>query len=317
MNVREVKNLKKYFPVKRGLFYKTVDFVKAVDGVSFSLEKGKTVGIVGESGSGKTTLARLVVKLLEADNGEIMLEEKGISGLTETQFRRLRKKIQIVFQDPFGSLDPRFTVEGIIEEGMRLSGGKRTVKNMRGRAMELLHMVGLTGDFLGRFPHELSGGQRQRISIARALAVEPEIIVLDEPVSSLDLSVQAQVINLLLDLQEKLNLSYIFIAHDLRVIRHVSDEICVMYKGKVMERAASFDIFENPLHPYTKLLLSSVPVLGEKRKPIVIKEEIKGAKGNGCSFFPRCSEKGDDCKIYIPELKEILAGHFAACLRIK
>ncbi len=324
MNILEVRSLKKYFPVKRGLFYKTVDFVKAVDGVSFSLEKGKTVGIVGESGSGKTTLARLVVKLIEADSGEIMLEEKGISGLTETQFRRLRNKIQIVFQDPFGSLDPRFTVEGIIKEGMSLSGGKRTVKNMRRRVTELLSMVGLTGDFLGRFPHELSGGQRQRISIARALAAEPEIIVLDEPVSSLDLSVQAQVINLLLDLQQKLNLSYVFIAHDLRVIRHVSDEVCVMYKGKVMERAASFDIFENPLHPYTRLLLSSVPILGSQREKLLSRGETKAkaeakakAEEKLCRFLPRCPDKEKICEEVEPKLKEISPGHFAACVRIK
>lgn len=323
MSILEIKDLKKYFPIKRGLLFRTVDFIKAVDGVSFSLEKGKTVGIVGESGSGKTTLARLVVKLIAADNGEIMLEEKGISALTEPEFRRLRKKIQIVFQDPFGSLDPRFTVEGIVKEGMVLSADKITIKNMRKRIVELLRMVGLTEDFLGRFPHELSGGQRQRISIARALAAEPEIIVLDEPVSSLDLSVQAQVINLLLDLQQKLNLSYIFIAHDLRVIRHVSDEVCVMYRGKIMERAASDEIFDNPLHPYTRLLLSSVPILGSQREKLLSCGEVR-AKAEAkvedekklCRFLPRCPDKEKICEEIKPKLKEISPGHFVACLKV-
>jgi oligopeptide transport system ATP-binding protein len=317
--ILEVKDLKKYFPIKRGLFYKTVGYVRAVDGVSFSLEEGKTLGIVGESGSGKTTLARLIVKLIEPNQGQIFLKGNEITYFSETEFRSSRKFAQIVFQDPYSSLDPRFTVERIVTEGMELlSREHKGVKGRRQRSKELLAMVGLSEDALERFPHEFSGGQRQRISIARALAVQPQLLILDEPVSSLDLSIQAQVISLLLELQQKLNLTYIFIAHDLRVIRHVSDEICVMYQGKILEKASSDEIFKNPLHPYTRLLFSSIPLLGKKRqvpKEVEAKVEVK-TEENLCRFLPRCPEKGKTCEEMEPKLQEILPGHFVSCLRI-
>jgi len=323
MNILEVKELKKYFPIRRGLFYKTVGYVKAVDGVSFLLNKGKTLGIVGESGSGKTTLARLIVRLMEPNEGQIFLKGAEITHFSERKFRSSRKFVQIVFQDPFGSLDPRFTVDRIVGEGMELLGSG--VAERREKIKQLMGMVGLSQDALGRFPHEFSGGQRQRISIARALAAEPELLILDEPVSSLDLSIQAQVINLLLELQDKFNLTYIFIAHDLRVVRHVSDEICVMYRGKILEKASSNEIFKNPLHPYTKLLLSAIPLLGRKRDlleevkveakaKVEVKAEVK-IKENRCRFLERCPEKDKICVETEPELQEVLPGHFVSCLK--
>lgn len=314
MNILEVQSLKKYFPIKRGLFYKTLGYIKAVDGVSFSLEKGKTLGIVGESGSGKTTLARLVVRLIQPDAGQIFLKGTEISSFSEAKFQSLRKFVQIVFQDPFSSLDPRFTVERIIGEGMNLLN--RQCKQRRERIVELLGMVGLSREALGRFPHEFSGGQRQRISIARALAAEPELLILDEPVSSLDLSIQAQVINLLLALQEQFNLTYVFIAHDLRVVRQVSDEILVMYQGKILEKASSDEIFTHPLHPYTRLLLSAIPLLGKKREIFRELEAKVEAEENLCRFLPRCLEKDKMCQELEPELKEVLPRHWVACLRI-
>ncbi len=326
--ILEVRDLRKYFPIKRGLFYKTVGYVKAVDGISFSLEKGKTLGIVGESGSGKTTLARLVAKLIKSDSGQIFLKEREVTHFSEKEFRKLRKFVQIVFQDPFSSLDPRFTVEKIVREGMELvridreSGKKRKDMQLeREWIMELLDMVGLSRYALERFPHEFSGGQRQRISIARALAVRPEVLILDEPVSSLDLSVQAQVINLLLTLQESLALAYIFIAHDLRVVRHVSDDILVMYQGKILEKATSDEIFKNPLHPYTRLLLSSIPLLDRKKeKPLLrgetgVKTEAKSEE-RLCQFLPRCPERDKNCEFLEPSLKEVVPQHFVACLRV-
>lgn len=308
MNIIEVRDLKKYFPIRKGVFYKTMGYVKAVDGVSLSLEKGKTLGVVGESGSGKSTLAKLMVKLLQPDAGEILLKGREISSLKERDFRPMRRYIQIVFQDPFSSLDPRYTVSKIIEEGMELRKGKNKEK-----VVEFLNMVGLSRDSLEKFPHEFSGGQRQRISIARALATEPEIIILDEPVSSLDLSIQAQIINLLLELQERFHLSYIFIAHDLRVVRHVSDEIYVMYQGKVLEYGPSEEIFRNPFHPYTQLLISTIPRIGEKSEAS-IREESREEKGR-CLFYPRCSRRDKTCQECEPQLREVLPKHFVSCLR--
>ncbi|MCM8783395.1 MAG: ATP-binding cassette domain-containing protein [Candidatus Omnitrophica bacterium] len=314
MNILEVRDLKKYFPIKKGLFYKTVGYVKAVDGVSFSLDKGKTLGIVGESGSGKSTLAKMLVRIIQPDAGEIFLKGKEVSCLSEKEFRALLGFISIVFQDPFSSLDPRFTVEKIVLEGMELS--KKTKYEKKTRVVELLELVGLSKDALERFPHEFSGGQRQRISIARALAGETELVILDEPVSSLDLSIQAQIINLLIDLQEKLNLSYIFIAHDLRVIRHVSDEVCVIYRGKILEKANSEEIFRNSLHPYTKLLLSAIPTLGKKKLPVSTLK-ITGKDSNGkdrlCSFLPRCRERKSVCEEKEYVLKEVSPGHWVSC----
>lgn len=311
MNVLEVRDLKKYFLIKKGLFYKTVGYIKAVDGVTFSLKKGRTLGIVGESGSGKSTLAKLLVKLLEPDNGNIILLGKEITRLSEARFRNLRKYVSIVFQDPYSSLDPRYTVEKIILEGMELIDKDKEEKIKK--ILELLEMVGLSKDILEKFPHEFSGGQRQRISIARALAGEPELIIFDEPVSSLDLSIQAQIINLLIELQEKLKLSYIFIAHDLRVVRHVSDEVCVMYRGKILENASCEEIFQNPLHPYTKILFSSIPLIGKKRT--LIPYTIEGGKLEDrlCRFLPRCRQKKTICGEREPFLKEVFPGHFVSC----
>lgn len=257
--ILEIKNLKKYYPIKKGIFSKTSDFVKAVDEVSFSVESGKTLGLVGESGCGKSTLARAILRLIEPDSGFILFKNKDITNLSYKEMKNIRKDLQIIFQDPFGSLDPRFTVFGIIAEGIINFSAERKKEVIYEKVAKALADVGLSKDILNRYPHEFSGGQRQRISIARALVLSPKLLVLDEPVSSLDVSIQAQIINLLIDLQKERGLSYIFIAHDLSVVRHICDQVCVMKNGKIVERGETSQIFENSQNSYTKRLLSSIP----------------------------------------------------------
>jgi len=259
MPLLEVKNLKTWFPVYGGVLRRHIDDVKAVDDVSFTVEAGTTVGLVGESGSGKTTVGRTILKLVPATGGEILFDGKNILSMPENEFRPLRRDIQMIFQDPFGSLNPRMTILNIVGEALEIHFPAMNAADRRERVAELLRQVGLQPDMIGRYPHEFSGGQRQRIGIARALAVKPKFIVCDEPVSALDVSVQAQIVNLLQDLQEELNLTYLFIAHDLAVVEHVSDHVLVMYRGKIVESASSEAIYENPQHDYTKKLLAAVP----------------------------------------------------------
>ena len=312
-----VKNLKKYYPVKRGLLYKTVGWVKAIDDVSFSIAKGKTLGLVGESGCGKTTTARVIARLIEADSGHIYFSDKELNTLSSGRMRLLRKDLQIIFQDPFNSLDPRFSVAQIIQEGLLVFGRKLKKKEKAELLKRILKDVGLSEDSLYLYPHEFSGGQRQRISIARSLILSPKLLILDEPVSSLDVSIQAQIINLLLTLQERLGLTYLFIAHDLNVVRCVSDEVCVMYLGKIVERASTFELFRNPLHPYTKLLLSASPKLGVSKPDLELSIKDKGLKLSssirGCSFRERCLSRQNICKDSLPELIEAAPDHCVSC----
>ena len=261
MPLVSVRDLRTWFPVFGGVFRRPVREIKAVDGVSFDVEAGKTVGLVGESGSGKTTVGRTLLKLAPATSGEVLYEGRDVLPLTERQFRPLRRDMQMIFQDPFGSLNPRMTVHAILAEPLEIHFPKMTKSDRRERVAELLRLVGLPADAMGRYPHEFSGGQRQRIGIARALAVEPRFIVCDEPVSALDVSVQAQIVNLLQDLQEQLGVAYLFIAHDLAVIEHVSDHVIVMHRGKIVESAPADAIYSDPRHDYTKKLLSAVPRL--------------------------------------------------------
>ncbi|MCR6513701.1 ATP-binding cassette domain-containing protein [Clostridium sp. LY3-2] len=308
----EVKNLKKYFNVGKG---KTL---KAVDDVSFVINKGETLGLVGESGCGKTTCGRTVMGLYEATGGEVLLEGRDISKLSNKEKREYSKTVQMIFQDPYASLDPRMTVGDIIAEGMDIhnmySGDKRVKK-----IYELLETVGLNKEHISRFPHEFSGGQRQRIGIARALAVKPKFIVCDEPISALDVSIQAQVINLLIDLQRKYDLTYLFIAHDLSMVRHISDKIGVMYLGKLMEIGESNEIYKNPAHPYTQALMSSIPVMDEEelehKNRIVLEGEITSPINpkEGCMFASRCKYAEDVCLKVTPKLRELDKGHFIAC----
>ena len=260
----EVKNLKKYYPIKRGLFSRTVGRIKAVDGVSFSIAEGKTLGLVGESGCGKTTLAKTILRLIEPDEGSIKFSGQELTKLNKEEMRYQRSDLQMIFQNPFNSLDPRFKVSQILAEGLMNFPEGRSKKEMAGLAKRILNSVGIAPAALERYCHEFSGGQRQRISIARSLVLNPKLLVLDEPVSSLDVSIQAQIINLLLELQKKLHLTYLFIAHNLDVIRCVSDEVCVMYSGKIVEMAPTPELFKNPLHLYTRLLLGSSPKIGQK-----------------------------------------------------
>ncbi len=255
----EVKDLKVYFPVRKGILQRTVDWVKAVDDVSFAIQQGTTMGLVGESGSGKTTIGRAIIKLHPITAGEIFYEDQPIHNIPEKQFRPYRKKIQMIFQDPFNSLNPRLTIRDIIGEAIEIHFPELSLTERTDRVAELLQKVGLQKEHLYRYPHEFSGGQRQRIGIARALAVEPEFIICDEPVSALDVSVQAQIINLLQDLQDELNLTYLFIAHDLAVVEHVSDEILIMQHGKIVESGPAEQIYQSPQHPYTQELIASVP----------------------------------------------------------
>ena len=314
----EAKDLYKYFPIYAGLTSRHVADVRAVDGVSFTIQEGETLGLVGESGSGKTTIGRLLLRLLPATKGEIDFEERNILTMKRGDIRRLRRSVQIIFQDPFASLNPRMSIGEIVGEPIRIHGLAKG-KDVDDRVRELLGLVGLQPYHANRYPHEFSGGQRQRVGIARALAVQPRFIVCDEPVSALDVSIQAQVINLLEDLQEKFKLTYLFIAHDLSVVRHISTRVAVMYVGKIVELAYRDDLYENPLHPYTQALLSAIPipdpVVEKRRKRIVLTGDIPSPVNPppGCRFHTRCPLAFDRCKTEVPPLREYAPGHFAAC----
>ena len=314
----EVKDLYKYFPIHAGLVSRHVGDVKAVDGVDFAIASGETLGLVGESGSGKTTIGRVILRLLPSSSGEVWFDGRNILNCTRGELRRLRKEMQIIFQDPFASLNPRMTVSDIVGEPLKIHH-LATGKAVEQRVQELLRLVGLQPYHANRYPHEFSGGQRQRIGIARALAVNPKFIVCDEPVSALDVSIQAQVINLLEDLQAKLGLTYLFIAHDLSVVRHISTRVAVMYVGKIMELANRDDLYHNPLHPYTQSLLSAIPIpdphVERRKKRIVLTGDIPSPVNppSGCRFHTRCPVAFDRCKVEVPPFNEYAPGHFAAC----
>ena len=312
------KDLYKYFPIYAGLMSRHIGDVRAVDGVSFAIEEGETLGLVGESGSGKTTVGRLLLRLLPATRGEILFENENVVTMNRGEIRRIRRSMQIIFQDPFASLNPRMTVREIIAEPLRIhriASGKAIDE----RVVELLNLVGLQPYHANRYPHEFSGGQRQRIGVARALAVQPKFIVCDEPVSALDVSIQAQVINLLEELQAKFKLTYLFIAHDLSVVRHISTRVAVMYVGKIVELADREALYQNPLHPYTQALLSAIPipdpVLEKRRKRIVLTGDIPSPVNppSGCRFHTRCPVAFDRCVVEEPPLREYAPRHFAAC----
>jgi oligopeptide transport system ATP-binding protein len=316
MSLLEVLNLKKYFAVRRGAFSGVHGQLKAVNGVSFSVDAGETFGLVGESGCGKSTLARCIVRLIEPDSGEIHFSGADLLQLSPLEMRKMRRRMQIIFQDPYGSLDPRMKVSETIEEPLAIHklGSK---KERQRKVSELLEMVGLDPALGNRYPHEFSGGQRQRIGIARSLALRPELIVGDEPVSALDVSVQGQIINLLKELQERFKLTFVFIAHDLGVVQHFSDRIAVMYLGKIVELARSVDLFAMPAHPYTRILLESAPIPDPSTRPKrdALKGEVPSAihPPSGCSFHPRCPLAVDRCRTETPVLREVSEKHFAAC----
>lgn len=307
MNLLEIKNLKKSFPVSGSFFSKEVGAVKAVNDVSLSIAKGKVLGLVGESGCGKSTLGRCILRLIEPDSGEVYYEGRDILGLTGREMKGKRREMQIIFQDPYASLNPRMTVGDAIGEGLvvhKIAKGKEK----REKILELLSMVGLRPDSIDKYPHEFSGGQRQRMGIARALALYPKFIVADEPVSALDVSIQAQIINLLERLKNELGLTYLFISHDLRIVEHLCDRVAVMYLGEIVEIADTSDIYFNPLHPYTRALLSAIPVADpeSKRERVILTGDLPSPMypPNGCPFHPRCMDAMDRCKTEPPALKE-------------
>lgn len=311
-----VVNLKKWFPVSGGLLGSHKRNIKAVDGVSFSIQEGKTLGLVGESGCGKSTVGRSVLRLLEPTSGEIIFHGKNLIKKTDAEMREVRKQMQIIFQDPYSALNPRMTIGDIVAEPLfihKLANKSDAPK----RVKQLLNMVGVSQESMGRFPHEFSGGQRQRICIARVLAVNPELIICDESVSALDVSIQAQILNLLLDLQNELKVTYLFISHNLSVVKHVSDHVAVMYLGKIVEIAEKQELYRNPMHPYTKVLLSAVPVPDPdvKVKRIILKGDVPSPMNppSGCAFHTRCPMAFDKCHIVVPECKVLDNGHMYMC----
>jgi len=316
-NLLEVKNLKKYFPVKAGIFKKTVAHVKAVDDISFAVKEGETLGLVGESGCGKSTTGRTILRLLEATAGEVIFEGKSVMDLDKKQMRAIRRDMQIIFQDPYASLNPRMTVADIVGEPLDIHNLAKNKKERNEKVREILENVGLGAEYMHRYPHEFSGGQRQRIGVARALAVDPKLIIADEPVSALDVSVQAQVVNLLQDLQKEFGLTYLFIAHDLSVVKHISDRVAVMYLGKIVELTDKKELFKNPMHPYTQSLLSAIPEADPKKKKdrIILEGDVPSPVDppSGCRFHPRCPKAFEPCSVKEPEFKEYGDGHFAAC----
>lgn len=311
----EVRNLKKYYPLKRGFFLGSKEYVYAVNGINIRVYRGETLGIVGESGCGKSTTALCILRLIEPTEGEIFFEGQNICGLNRKELRPVRKEMQMIFQDPFTSLDPRSCVEDIIGEPLEVHKSLAR-KEKRRYVANLLIMVGLQPEHMRRYPHEFSGGQRQRIGIARAIALNPKLIVCDEPVSSLDVSIQAQIINLMVDLQKDLGLSYLLISHDLSVVSHICDRIAVMYLGKIVEMASVSDLYFTPKHPYTQALLAAVPIPDPKRKSwrIVLRGDVQGpTRLEGCCFHHRCEQKMEKCEMEVPNLEDIGNDHLVAC----
>ena len=318
----DVRGLKVYFPVTAGLiFQRKVADIKAVDGITFQIRKGETLGLVGESGCGKSTTGRAILQLHRPTEGSIKFGDVELTEIKGGELRRMRRKMQMIFQDPYASLNPRMSVGAIVGEPLAIHGLAKG-KERRERVAELMRIVGLNPYYASRFPHEFSGGQRQRIGVARALAVEPDFIVADEPVSALDVSIQAQIINLLEDLQEQFGLTYLFIAHDLSVVRHISDRVAVMYLGKIMELTGRDELYENPLHPYTKALLSAVPIpdpdLEKTRERIILTGDVPSPMRPppGCVFHTRCPIAIDECRTELPEWREVSKDHWVACHRV-
>ena len=318
-NLLKVENLVKHFPITRGIIFQNqVGAVKAVDKISFNIKRGETLGLVGESGCGKTTTGRTILQLHEPTAGKVEFRGIDLVNASDSEIRELRRDMQIIFQDPYASLNPRMTVGRIISEPLEVHN-IGTAKERRDRVQELLRLVGLNPYFVNRYPHEFSGGQRQRIGVARALALEPEFIVCDEPISALDVSIQAQVVNLLEELQQELGLTYLFIAHDLSMVRHISDRVAVMYLGKIVELAERDDLFENAFHPYSIALLSAVPLHNpaaeRERKRIILKGDVPSPANppSGCRFHTRCPIAEDRCSVEEPEFREYEEGHWVAC----
>ena len=319
--ILEVKNLKMYFPVGSGfLSRKPVGYVKAVDDVSFTVQRGETLGLVGESGCGKTTTGRSILQLYKPTAGQVIFDGQDLTSMNTKTMRGMRREMQVIFQDPYSSLNPRMTAGNIIGEPLIVHGLVANKTEYRDKVADLLTNVGLNPYMADRFPHEFSGGQRQRIGVARALSVSPKFIVADEPVSALDVSIQAQIINLLEDLQEQFNLTYLFIAHDLSVVRHISDRVGVMYLGHMVEMAERNEIYGNPIHPYTKALLSAVPipdpVLDAQRERVLLSGEVPSPLNppSGCVFHPRCPVANDTCSQILPDLREVETNHYSACI---
>lgn len=315
----EIKDLTKSFPIKGGLLSREIASVKAVQGVSLAIKKGETLGLVGESGCGKSTLGRCLIRLIEPTSGQIFLDGKDVTSVKGEELRALRRTMQIIFQDPYASLNPRMTVGSIISEPLEIHNLFDSKNDRLDRVKQLIELVGLRPEHINRYPHEFSGGQRQRIGIARALAVDPKFIVCDEPVSALDVSIQAQVINLLMDLQQQLGLTYLFIAHDLKVVEHISNRVAVMYLGKVVELAEADELYVNPQHPYTRALLSAIPIPDPHAKDnrIILTGDVPSPirPPSGCHFHPRCPEVIEECKGTCPSLRTTRPSHETACLR--